>query len=162
MLGVKVRSVPLDGLPWAQGKPLLNLPDRLNVDETPLKAAALDSRNIITSNNDQMAIDDPARRATPSITAFAVLPQPHSYDDPAAHAMRISVQSTDADELSETPVAIGAYNNYSYHRNQRRYLKTRIGEMGSDPLSASREACLQALRGRIRQIDFWATARTPS
>ena len=165
LLGVKVRSVSLDGEPWEPGlRTLLNLPLSLNGGDAPLKGAAFDSRNAVTGNDDAMsfvvypfnlAIGQPTDPTGPAIAVAEAMAPPYTFTDPTQYASRLSKLATDAGQIAEVSEAIGVYDTYGYFLNRRRYLEKAIADAQREPPSPQREATIQGYKSRIQQIDFW-------
>lgn len=165
LLGVKVRSVSLDGQPWRAGiDALANQPLTLNGGDAPLKGTVFDSRNIITGNDDAMAFvvypfnlaigkaDDPFG---PCITVAEAMAPPYTYSDPQQYATRLSKLAKSSDEIAEVSAAIGVYDPYAYFLSRRRTLEKLAADAARQRPSPARDALIQSCKSRIQQIDFW-------
>ncbi|HET9821004.1 MAG TPA: hypothetical protein VFQ16_04195 [Burkholderiaceae bacterium] len=164
MLGVKVRSVSVDGQPWAAGAGLINAPLTLNGGEAPLKGPAFDSRNAVAGNDDAMAFviypfnlhvgSDGGKvglSTQEDLQPLWKFPGPEAYND------RLSWVEVGAAEVSE---AVGVYDTYGYFRDRRRTLAKLIAEAEQalargegDP--AALEARIQGWKSRTQQLEFW-------
>jgi hypothetical protein len=177
-IGVNVRSVQVDGAPWAAGEPLLGARVQLAGKDDPLDGPVFESRNNTTGSDDNMSfvitpfdlrIENPGRGIALRAIDFADQANPErqlwQIDNPSVYQRRLS-QDVTTDDV-EAAQAIRVFDTYGYFRDRRAYLEDLIARKqrelehcaGDGPEHKAGRAELlyeiQSYESRIYQINYW-------
>lgn len=177
-IGVNVRSVEIDGAPWAAGEALLGAQVRLAGKDDPLDGPVFESRNNTTGSDDTMSfvitpfdlrIENPRRgvalQAVDYVDRAHPERQPWQIDDPSVYQRRLS-QDVTTDDV-EAAQAIRVFDSYGYFRDRRDYLKELIARKTHELAEHSGEGEeqkalraqllyeIQSYESRIYQINYW-------